>query len=448
MERNSRVDSFIKAPRKALLTLAAPIVFAQLIHSMYNIIDTAFVGRLGAGAIAAVTLSFPLFFFIFAFSFGLGVGSTSLIGKRIGQRRKSEAENSALHGILISILASFFFLAAGRIFMDDVFRFFGAEEAVIAMGTGYLSVIMWFVPLFFLNTAFFAVLSGEGDTRTPMMVQVFSLLLNIALDPVFIYLLGLGVRGAAIATVLSHSAALLVYLYLFFARRSTYLRLSYGKFEFRRSILYRIFRVGVPVILTHLIMSFGVILLNKVIAGFGTLHIASFGLAVRFDSLVMMPVFGISSALVALVSMFYGAKRPDLIRAVTLYGIKLCVAIGAGMGLVFFAFPGILLRVFTSDPALIQTGSLFLRFFAFTYPPMAVGMNSGRVIQGLGSGIPGLLITSARVLLVAIPLAYIFVYVLGHGISWVLSALVISSYASLLVSIPFLRHYLKKINAL
>ncbi len=442
----NRVDGFIKNPRKALFTLAMPVVIGMVVHSLYNIIDTIFVGRLGAEAIAAVTLSFPFFFIMNAFAFGIGVGVTSVIGKLVGQKRKGAAANAACHGIIISLGISIVFFIAGLLYLKTAFAFIGAEAMVTSLGIDYMRIIFLFAPVFFLSPAFYAILSGEGDTKTPMKLQIFSLITNIILDPIFIFGFGYGVKGAAIATVIAQTLGFLIFCYIFFVKKSGYLKADFRLFSFRNKLIYRIFFVGAPVILTHLIMGFGVLLLNKVMTSFSTNHIAAFGLAVRFDSLVVMPVFGISSGLVALVSMYLGAKRPDLIRYISWYGIKMSLIIVGSLGVIIFFIPEILLSIFTQDPELIKIGSVIMRFLVFTYPFMAIGMNTGRIIQGLGTGIPSLIITSARVLVFAIPLAYTFVYILGYGYTSVLWALIISANISAFLAIPWLRYYLKKIN--
>jgi len=313
----------------------------------------------------------------------------------------------------------------------------------MAYGVSYMRIMYLGAPLFFVSIALYSILPGEGDTKTPTMIQIISVIMNIILDPIFIFTLGMGVPGAAIATICAQAIGLLIFLIRYIHLNTGYLQLTRKSFTYSRDIFRKILKVGFPVTLMQLTMSLGLGLLNIVLAGFGTMVIAGFGLAARLDSFVILPVIGFSSALVSMVAMFHGAKRPDLIRRIAWFGIKANLLAASILGLVFFIFSPLILRAFTDDPVLIELGVEFFRYFAFTYPFMAVSITAGRIIQGLGHGLPGLIIIVVRVIAVAIPLAYLFVGILGYGYQSVLVALIISSIASTMIAIPWLRHHLR-----
>ena len=203
--KNNRVDQFIENPRKALIKLSLPIVVAMVVQIMYNIVDTAFVGRLGAEAIAAFTFSFPLFFILISLNSGIGIGVNSVISRYLGSKNQEGAENAAVHGILISLFFGLIIIVIGMLTLKPLFLLFGATENVLNLAMGYMLVILLAVIFIFPSFVLNSIFSAQGDTKTPMKVQILALLSNIILNPIFIYVLGYGVVGAAVATLISFS---------------------------------------------------------------------------------------------------------------------------------------------------------------------------------------------------------------------------------------------------
>jgi Na+-driven multidrug efflux pump len=322
----NRVDEFIANPRRALFVLAAPVAIAMFVQTMYNIVDTAFVGRLGSASIAALTFAFPIFFILISLNSGLGVGINSIISRFLGAKNKEAAENAATHGIIM--------------------------------------------------TAVFAI-----------------------------------------------AVTLLVYLY--FLRKRSYLRVRFRSFRFSFDLCREICRVGAPASLMMLTMSIYIMFLNRFMAHFGTDYVASFGLATRLESLVSLPIFALSISLLTLVGMFYGAKRYDLVKSISWYGTRIGVLAAGAVGVLFYAVPVVFLKIFTQERLILMIGAAYLRIDVLTFPTMAIAMILSRVLQGMGFGFPGFIINAIRIFLVAVPLAYIFVFVLGYGflsIAWAMVA--------------------------
>jgi len=256
-----------------------------------------------------------------------------------------------------------------------------------------------------------------------MLVQSFGFVLNIILDPIFIYTLRFGVRGAAIATDIAIAVTLLVYVY--FLRKRSYLRVRLRPFRFSFELCREICRVGAPASLMMLTMSIYVMFLNRFMAHFGTDYVASFGLATRLESFVSLPIFALSISLLTLIGMFYGAKRFDLVKSISWYGIGIGVLAAGAVGVLFYAFPVVFLKIFTGEQLLLMIGSAYLRIDVFTFPTMAIAMIVSRILQGMGFGFPGFIINAVRIFFVAVPLAYVFVFVLGYGflsIAWAMVA--------------------------
>jgi Na+-driven multidrug efflux pump len=234
-------------------------------------------------------------------------------------------------------------------------------------------------------------------------------------------------------------ASFLAYSYFLFVRRTSYVSLSlrFGKASW--DVLGSILKVGIPASITMMIMSIGGMCFHRILSIYGNHAVAAYGLGGRVDMLIILPFVGISTALLSLVGMYYGASRGDLVNRIASYAITRTLLVSVVFGCLVYLFPGTFLRVFTGDDPVIAIGKEYLRYIVFAYPMISFGMNSGRILQGLGLGLPSLVITSTRVLLVSVPLAYLFTRVLGMGIASVWIAILISGCISTLISFVWLR---------
>ncbi len=407
----NRIDNFIKNPKKALIKISLPIIIVMIVQVAYSIVDTAFVGRLGADAIAAITFSFPVFFIMIGLMSGIGAGMNSVISRYLGSKQRIAAENSAIHGLIISFIVSLIILLVSLPFIKDIFILFGADAPVVVLGTQYLSIVLYGIFMLAGMYILTTILSSQGDTKTAMKIQLATLITNIILDPIFIYTLGLGVKGAAIATVIAYTLGFFIAIY--FIKKKSYVQLRISSFEFKKKLIFKIIKVGIPASLTMILMSLYFIFINSIMADFGTNYVASFGIVSRLNTFAVMPIVAISLSLLTLVSMFVGAEKKDLVKDIVAFGIKVGVIFTSIVGILFFIAPSLFLRIFTPDQNLISLGSAYLRVEVFSFPLIAIGMTIGRSLQGFGLGLPILIITSIRILVFAIPLSYLFVFIFG-----------------------------------
>ena len=440
----SNVDRFIKNPRKVLFTLAIPIAIGMLIQAMYEFADTAFVGRLGADAIAALTFSFPLFFILIAFNVGLSAGMGSRISRFLGEKSKKEAENAAFHGLLISIALAIISFLSVTFVLRNIFVIFGASGQTLELSLDYMSIILLGVFFIFPEYALSSIFQAEGDTKTIMYIQIASLLLNIILDPILIYGAGLGVRGAAIATFIAFLFSFLLYIY--YIHKKSYLKIKWSSFKYSSRIIWDILKVGAPATLMVFILSFYVIFLNKFMAHFGTNYIAAFGLASQLESIAVIPIVAFSSAILTLIGMFYGAKKHNLLRDTSVYGLKAVALLTSIIGVIFFALSPFLFRIFTDDKIILGLSASYMRIDVLTFPLMGIVTTVSRIMQGFGDGSPGLVLNIVRIFVVALPLAYLFVFGLGFGFLSVAWAMVSGGAIASIISIVWLNLKLKRID--
>ncbi|MBN2331701.1 MAG: MATE family efflux transporter [Deltaproteobacteria bacterium] len=434
---NNRVEEFSQHPRRALFKLALPTITAMAVQTTYNMVDTAFVGRLGTESLAALTFSFPLYFILVSINSGMGVGLNSLISRQLGAKKDQEAENSACHGLLIALLTAGLLFIAMFYGASPLFKLLGAQDTPLHLGVTYMKIIVignfFMFPAYALHSLF----TAQGDTITPMKVQIFSLLVNITLDPFFIFVLKLGVPGAAIATLIAQACALL--LFMIALRRRSVLKISWSRFFYRFRIISELATVGIPASLTMLLMAFYIMFLNRFMAHFGTEYVAAFGMASRLESAVVMPLVASSIALLTLTGMFYGASRYTILKETIHFAMGMNILYALAVGSLFFLFPTSFLRVFTKDQHLLDIGAAYMRIEVFTFPLMAVNMTANRAMQGMGLGLPGITINLVRIFVVAIPLAYIFVYLFNLSYLWVAVAMVSGGLAANLTALTWLR---------
>ena len=440
--KKNRVDEFIKNPKKALLTLALPFIVGMVVQVLYSIADTAFVGRLGSDALAALTFAWPIFFIAFALNGGIAAGMSSRVASYVGAKKKKEAENDAMHGIMLSLCVAVLLFAFGMPTLKPLLSMLGATGPALVMATEYLSILLMGIVFMYMSFILSNVFSSQGDTKTPMYVQVSALLLNIILDPILIYGFRLGVKGAAIATLIAFMFGFILNLY--FIRTRSYLHIRRKSFHFSFKLLKEIFQIGAPTVVSMLLMSFSFLILNKFMAGFGTEYVAALGMVGRLDSTAIMPIMALAMSLMTLCGMFYGAKRYDLLRSITWYGIRIGVIYTVAIGMIFFLFPRIFLMIFSNDKTIIDIAVPYLRIDVFDFWMLAVGIIASRVMRGIGYGAPGLVMILSRVIVILLPLAYIFVEVLKWGYLSLVFATVTSAFVFMVVGVVWLEILLKK----
>ena len=456
MESNSgsRLSSFLDNPKKALWTLAIPIMFGMGIHTLYNIVDMLFIGRLGGDAIAGVAFNMPIFFLMLGLTMGLGSGVTASIARFIGQKNKSGADNSAEHAIAMAACISGIFTLLGLYYGKDILAILGAEGDILLLGWDYLSMIVLGLPFMVFSGFFRSILAGEGDMKFPMMVAGLGTILNIILDPIFIFNLedygniglGMGVKGAALATVVSQLSVFLIFIYMLFIKEHAYITFNLKAFSPSRFILWDIVKVGLPASLSMIIMAIGQGVFNKILIQYSSQTVAAYQVAGRLDMLIFLPIFAIAGGMTTLVGMFYGAKEIRALNQIIRYGILSAFFITLVSSAFVYLFADIFSSWFTKDQEIIDVSVGFLRLLSLIYPLVAIAITSGRVMQGLGKGLPVLIITVIRVLGISAPLAIYFSFILDKPVEWNWYAMMIAAAVSFIIAIYWVRFELNKIN--
>ena len=445
-ESKSRLKTFLANPSKALWSLAIPIMFGMGIQTLYNLVDMIFIGRLGGHAITGIAFNMPLFFLVLGLTMGLGTGVTASIARFIGQDNKKEADNSAEHAVFIAVIISFSLSSIGLMFGKTILALFGAEGEILSLGWEYLHVMCVGMPFMIFSGFFRSILAGEGDMKFPMMVAGLGTILNIILDPIFIFELesyggfgfGLGVAGAAMATVISQIIVFCVFVYMLFVKQHSYITFRLKYFSFSMDIIWDIVKVGLPASLSMVVMAIGQGVFNKILIHFSTDTVAAYQIAGRIDMLVFLPIFSVAASLTTLVGMFFGAKEYDALRFTIRYGIMSAFFITVLASIFIYLFAELAVGFFTDDKLIISISVTFLKLFAFVYPLISIGITTGRVLQGLGKGLPVLIITIVRVLGVSAPLAVFFIFYMGKPVEWVWYSMMVSTIVAFTIALIWL----------
>lgn len=395
-----------------ILTTSYPLVLALLLQTGFNIVDAIFVGKISAEAIAAVSMAFPVIFLMLSLASGIGVGATSMIARAIGEKNYRKASNIAEHSILIGFVFTIIFSICGIIFGKQIYSLMGASGALLDLILDYSNIIFAGSIFLFLGIAANNIIRGEGDTKTPMRIIMISALINIVLDPILIFVVGWGVKGAAIATVIARFAATVYGLaYLFHGQTS--IKLNYRIFNYNFNIVKEIFKMGVPTSAAQVAMSISMFVITRIISVFGAAAIAAYGIGFRLDGIIFMPTLGIMATLIIIVGQCVGAKKFIRAEKTVFRAVYITTAFTLCVGILIFMIPKLTVSLFNTNPDVIMYGVSYIRIMAFTYVFIALGMAFLGAFFGAGKAVPPLVINLLRVLIIPIPVAYILSKYLG-----------------------------------
>ena len=450
-ELNSRetpLQSFKDDPFKSMWRLAVPIMIGMGIQTLYTIIDMIFIGRLGGDAIASVAFNMPIFFFVMGLSFGLGNGVTASIARFIGSNDKVNADNSAEHAVAMALAISLILTVSGLLFGKQILLFIGCTNDILPLAWDYLKVSCYGISFGVFSGFFRSILAGEGEMKLPMIVAGLGTVLNTILDPIFIFYMDLGVAGAAWATTISQIIVCLIFIYMLFVKNHTYVRFKLKDFSFSSYIIYDIIKVGIPVSMSMVVMALGQLVFNRLLVNFSTDAVAAYQIGGRVDMIVFLPIFGIASALTTIVGMFYGADEFEKIKSISFYGIKSSFLITTICSVFLFIFAPSVVKVFTMDTVIQKISIDYLRTISFLFPFISIGLTIGRILQGLGKGMPSLIITIVRVIGLAGPLAYFFTFILDKPVEWIWYSMFISGIFATIISITWITVSFRKFKAM
>ena len=408
---------------KLLITMALPMVISMLVQALYNIVDSIYVAQLSENALTAVSMAFPIQNLMIAIASGTAVGMNAFLSKSLGEKKFDRANYYATNVVILSLLSC----AAIMLFGFFGVRWFYSIQTditeIVEYGVDYLTIICCVSIGCFSQVTFERLLQSTGKTIYTMYSQGAGAIINIILDPIFIFgvealgIPAMGTAGAAIATVLGQIFAMIMAI-IFNFKCNKELSLNFKKYKMRKDIVRDIYKVGVPSIIMVSIGSVMTFLMNMILMGLTETAVAVFGIYFKLQSIIFMPIFGINNGMIPIISYNYGAqKRSRIVKVYKLSTMYAAIIMIAGM-IIVELFPEALLLMFDASENMLSIGVPALRIIATPFIVASFCIISSGMFQALNKGVLSLIMSLARQIIVLVPAAYILAKIGGLDLVW------------------------------
>ena len=429
---------------KLIWNMSLPIIASMLVQALYNIVDSVFVSRVSEQALTAVSLAFPAQNLMIGLATGTAVGVNALMGRALGAGMRERADRVANNGIFLAVVGFVISALLGLTCSNLFFRSQTQVESIIAMGNDYLRIVTIGSLGMFCQIMYERLLQGTGRSLLSMYTQGLGAIVNIILDPVFIFILDMGVAGAAVATIIGQFCGCALAIY-FNHKKNTDITLSLRGFRPDWRLIGEIYAIGLPSVIMIAIGSVMTFLMNKILITYHSAHetaATAFGVYFKLNSFVFMPIFGMNNGVIPIVAFNYGAQNRrrmvETIKRSTLYASCIMVF---GMAL-FLLIPGPLLKIFDATDTMLTVGVPALRIISLSFCMAGACIALGSSFQALGKSIYSMITSIIRQLVFLIPIAYVLA---RYGASIGNDDLVwwcypIAEIASLSLTLGFFRH--------
>ncbi|MBQ0003065.1 MAG: MATE family efflux transporter [Treponema sp.] len=399
---------------KLIINMSLPMMFSMLVQATYNIVDSVFVSMINEEALTAVSLAFPFQMLMISFGVGTSVGINALLSMRLGQKNQDAVNKTAVNGLFLAFCNYIGFCVLGFFLIDPYLRSQTGNELIISYAKSYLEIVMYAGFGLFFGITFDRLLQSTGKTFYTMITQLVGAILNIILDPIFIFGWGpvphFGIAGAAIATVVGQIIAMIVSA-VYNVTKNYEIKLNFKKFRPDGIIIGQIYKVGLPSIILQAVGSFTTYGMNLIFKTFKTVAdtaIAVYGAYFKLNSFIFMPVFGLNNGVVPIIAYNYGAKNRKRITDTVKSGMSFAVLIMVIGALIFEIYPEQLLSLFHASLGMKAIGIPALRIIATSFIGAAVAIALGAVFQALGDAVYSMVVSLARQVGVLLPVAYAF----------------------------------------
>lgn len=390
-----------------LLSMAVPMMLSMLIQSLYNIVDSIFVSYLGTNALTAVSLVFPLQNLMLAVSLGAGIGVSSLIARSLGEGNRKSADLAAATGVWLSILHSLAFVGVGLFAAKPFLRIFTADPDVLGQAEGYAAIILCFAFGNLLQIMMEKIFQALGEMLITMLLLASGCIINVILDPILIFGLfgapAMGVRGAAIATVIGQTVAFLLYVVIFRCKEIG-IRIPLLHTRLDGAMVKKIYAVGIPSAIMVALPSLLISLLNGMLVRFSEIYVAVLGVYYKLQTFIYMPANGIVQGMRPLVSYNYGAREKGRLKAVVFHSMVLSALVMAAGTAAAQLAPQWILGLFHADASLLEAGVPALRIISLGFLASTVSIICCGFFEALGKGMESLIISVLRQFIVIIAL--------------------------------------------
>lgn len=447
-QNNEKIEMIRGDPKIALRTIAWPMIITLVLNMAYNMIDRIWVAGLGSDPLAALGFVTPLFIIIGGIANGFGAGANSLISRYIGAKNRSKASNSALHGILIGIILSILIPLIFLPKLDYILTLMGASN-VLSYANEYSFIIICGSFTLIFNGILSSELRAEGDVKRATIALISTGIINMIIDPIFIYTFNLGVRGAAIATILSAAIAMLLMIYWMFIQKDTYVNLTKEEFHFDKIISKQLISVAIPASVEQLIISVISIAGNVMLAMVTTTTvIAGYTAAWSVVQVGMMTSVGIGTAAITVAGVSYGARDFNKLNTTCSYSIKLSLLIAIIIVIIMEVFAPQVALLFSYTSSSVHLSDIIiesLRILALFLLAVPIGICCASVFQGIGKGTISLILTLLREAVLVLIFSILFIFTFGFGAYGWYYGLVLGVALGSLIALIVLKYYLRRL---
>lgn len=446
MEQAKENKMGVMPVNQLLVTMSLPMVISMLVQALYNVVDSIFVAKINENALTAVSLAFPIQTLMIAVAGGTCVGINAVLSRSLGEKDYEKVNKSACNGIILMIIGYLLFLIIGIFVTAPFYRSQTDDMEIVQYGIDYLSVVCCCSFGIFAQFTFEKILQATGKTFYTMITQGAGAIINIILDPVLIFGLAgmpqMGVRGAAVATVIGQIVAGILAFYFNYTKNEE-VKISRSGMKIDGEIIKQIYMIGIPSMIMQAIGSVMTYGMNQILISFTSTATAVFGVYYKLQSFVFMPIFGMNNGLVPILAYNYGAGNKERFMKAMKLGIMYAVA-AMMIGLVVFQLiPATLLELFEASDTMIAIGVPALRTISVSYLIAGFCIICGTVFQALGCAVYSMIVSIARQLVVLLPAAYLLS--LTGNLNYVWWAFPIAELMSLCVTIFFLFRINRKI---
>lgn len=395
---------------KLLMSMSLPMMASMLVQALYNIVDSIFVAKLSENALTAVSMAFPLQTLMIGFGVGTGVGVNAILSKSLGEKNTAKANAAAMNGIFLTFLTYILFAIIGLTCVGPFYRSQTDNPEIIQYGVEYLSIVCIASFGMFAQFIFERILTSTGRTLFTMTTQATGAIINIILDPILIFgLLGapkMGIKGAAVATVIGQIVAG-IFAFWFNMKKNDDVQLSLKGYRPDGKLIGAIYKIGVPSIIMQCIGSVMNYCMNLILIGFTSTAVAVFGVYYKLQSIIFMPIFGLTGGLVPIAAYNFGAKmRERLEKSWKLAWGYATIIMSVGT-LCFELIPSLLFKLFSASEEMLAIGVPALRIIGIHFPVAAFCIIVGSLFQALGNSVYSMIASIMRQVVVLLPAAFL-----------------------------------------
>ncbi|WP_417600693.1 MATE family efflux transporter [Owenweeksia hongkongensis] len=395
---------------KSLVSLAWPIIMANVLQTMYQLIDTFWLGRLGANAVASVSLSFPILFLVLSLGGGLTLAGTVIVAQHKGANNQKKVNYSSSQTVMVIFLISILLAFVGYFSASPLMKFVGAGPEVFQDSVDYFQVSSWGFIFLFMFFVFQSLMRGIGEVFMPMYIVLATVLLNLLLDPLFIFgygpIKGQGVAGAAVASIITQGLSAVAGLWILF-RGSYGIRIQFSQMKPDFKWIKKLFQLGIPSSLDQSSRAAGMTVMVMLVTGYGSEIVAAYGVGARILSLVIVPALGFAMATTSLVGQNFGAGK--IMRTEKVANLSAMIALVGltSVGLIFFFFAEAIIAFFVpGDEQVIRDGALFIKIMAPSFGLLGVQQVLNGAFNGVGMTTVSMLISIFSLWIVRFPVAW------------------------------------------